>query len=590
MFRWKKDKDKEKDKDDKKKKEKKDRKDRKSTIEKESLTQDELRRLDEVRRSFTSSRSSKGDDNSEKQSNSSDYSLSSAHDSSPSGSSLTNVESSPSRKPPPIPKKPTLLVKPNQMSGNVETTPSPQGSTFSMASLHLGTANLTNEMMAFMDQMNHPGAIVDSTLIQSPAKPSVPPTPPSQVPPGEQGGYGIRWKSYTSNFRLPPVTYLPAPPVRALTIRRQVTGDFGFALRRAAVLDRHSPEIEARHTVVFAEPSSLGKTNDTGLLPGDRLLEVNNVSVENKPREEIIELILSSKDVVTLKVQTVPELRELNKRCQESGDTIDADRTGSFSPTSTKFKTVAKSEEEMEVEKSWLSKDMMWIMHKGGFSAAHLVKTGPAPQEGKLFVKMEFTQDVIEVNEEDVEKANPPYFDFLENVAHLRHVNECSVLHTLRQRYSSQLIYTYAGSNLLVLNPVQPLAAYSEKVFILFDSEAIFVFFCSLILVLCVGDEDVEELQRGGYASPHLCCWPVYPQQPSSDTQRSVYRVTRTQWKWKDHRLTTFAALFWSCGWFTQTSSHRGKAECSLHITGSLWKLSYCDEFQCHPLHTALLN
>lgn len=353
MFRWKKDKDKEKDKDDKKKKEKKDRKDRKSTIEKESLTQDELRRLDEVRRSFNSPRSSKDqDDYSEKQSNSSDYSLSSAHDSSPSGSSLTNVDpyksGSPSRKPPPIPKKPTLLVKPNQVTGNIETTPSPQGSTYSMASLHLGTANLTNEMMAFMDQMNHPGSgIIEtsvtfpSNLTPSPAKPSVPSAPPSQVPPGEQGGYGIRWKSYSTNFKLPPVIYLPSPPVRTLTIRRQSTGDFGFALRRAAVLERHSPEIESRHTVVFAEPSSLGKTNDTGLLPGDRLLEVNNVAVENRPREEIIELIRSSQEVVTLKVQTVPELRELTKRCQESSDMVDGNRRGSLSPSSnTKFKTV----------------------------------------------------------------------------------------------------------------------------------------------------------------------------------------------------------------------------------------------------------
>lgn len=349
MFRWKKDKDKEKEKDDKKKKDKKDRKDRKNTIEKESLTQDELKRLDEVRRSFTSSRSSKDrDDNSERQSNSSDYSLSSAHDSSPSGNSLTNVDpsksGSPSRKPPPVPKKPTLLVKSNQYTGNVETTPSPQGSTYSMASLHLGTANLTNEMMAFMDQMNHPGSSGECgiTFTPSPAKPSVPSAPPSQVPPGEQGGYGIRWKSYTSNLRLPPIAYLPAPPIRTLTIKRQATGDFGFALRRAAVLERHSPEIESRHTVVFAEPSSLGKTNDTGLLPGDRLLEVNGVSVENKPREEIIELIRSSQEVVILKVQTVPELRELTKRCQEGSDTPDGDlRGGQISPgNSNKFKTV----------------------------------------------------------------------------------------------------------------------------------------------------------------------------------------------------------------------------------------------------------
>lgn len=375
MFRWKKDKDKEKD--DKKKKEKKDRKDRKSTIEKESLTQDELKRLDEVRRSFTSSRSSKDqDDNSEKQSNSSDYSLSSAHDSSPSGSSLTNVDpsksGSPSRKPPPIPKKPTLLVKPNQMTGNIETTPSPQGSTYSMASLHLGTANLTNEMMAFMDQMNHPGGNIiensitlPSNFTSSPAKPSVPSAPPSQVPPVEQGGYGIRWKSYSSNFKLPHVTYLPSPPVRTLTIRRQTTGDFGFALRRAAVLERHSPEIESRHTVVFAEPSSLGKTNDTGLLPGDRLLEVNNVPVENKPREEIIELIRSSQDIVTLKVQTVPELRELTKRCQEHSDSVDGGRPGSLSPSSSnKFRTVVSKYFKFSVNYFTLSHAILDLLNE----------------------------------------------------------------------------------------------------------------------------------------------------------------------------------------------------------------------------------
>lgn len=59
----------------------------------------------------------------------------------------------------------------------------------------------------------------------------------------------------------------------------------------------------------------------------------------------------------------------------------------------------------METEKNWLSKDMVWVVHKNGFSAAYLVKTGPAPQEGKIFVKLQNTEEVIEVNEEDVEKV-----------------------------------------------------------------------------------------------------------------------------------------------------------------------------------------
>lgn len=358
MFRWKKDKDKEKEKDDKKKKDKKDRKDRKSTIEKESLTPDELKRLDEVRRSFNSSTrsssSKEASDSFEKRSNGSDYSLSSQQDSSPtSGSVLSfdpNKPSSPSRRPPPLPKKPTLLVKPHQAGGNVETTPSPQGSTYSMASLHLGNvgANLTNEMMAFMDQMNHPGGEgIPAPLTTSPAKPSVPSAPPSQVPPGEQGGYGIRWKTYASNLRLPPVTCQPLPPVRTLTIKRQPTGDFGFALRRAVFLERRSPEVESRQTMVFAEPSSVGKNNITGLLPGDRLLKVNDLSVENKPREEIIELICSSGDSVVLHVQTVPELQELTKRCicdNQSVDAVDnAMKPIALSPTSdSRFRAMVK--------------------------------------------------------------------------------------------------------------------------------------------------------------------------------------------------------------------------------------------------------
>lgn len=53
----------------------------------------------------------------------------------------------------------------------------------------------------------------------------------------------------------------------------------------------------------------------------------------------------------------------------------------------------------------------------------------------------------------------------MEDVATLRHLNESSILHTIRQRYASNLIHTYAGNNtLLVVNPLAPLPIYSEKV------------------------------------------------------------------------------------------------------------------------------
>lgn len=63
-----------------------------------------------------------------------------------------------------------------------------------------------------------------------------------------------------------------------------------------------------------------------------------------------------------------------------------------------------------------------------------------------------------------VPQANPPQFDRAEDLSQLRFLNESSVLHTLRQRYASNLIHTYAGESMIVINPIAPLAIYSEKV------------------------------------------------------------------------------------------------------------------------------
>lgn len=60
-------------------------------------------------------------------------------------------------------------------------------------------------------------------------------------------------------------------------------------------------------------------------------------------------------------------------------------------------------------------------------------------------------------------QANPPQFDKAEELSQLRFLNESSVLHTLRQRYASNLIHTYAGDSMIIINPVAPLAIYSEK-------------------------------------------------------------------------------------------------------------------------------
>ncbi|CAG5047619.1 unnamed protein product [Parnassius apollo] len=177
-------------------------------------------------------------------------------------------------------------------------------------------------------------------------------TPPfSTSPVGESQGFH-RW-SRTSTFDdvylpLPALKPLQLPKPRVLTIQRQKAprNDFGFSLRRAMVQERvfigDVKELNGHEengltngegkcngnfmisklthkAVILAEPGSYPGASETGLLPGDRLIEVNGVNVEGKSREEVIELIKGSQDSVTVKVQPIAELCELSRRRAADG-------------------------------------------------------------------------------------------------------------------------------------------------------------------------------------------------------------------------------------------------------------------------------
>jgi len=61
-------------------------------------------------------------------------------------------------------------------------------------------------------------------------------------------------------------------------------------------------------------------------------------------------------------------------------------------------------------------------------------------------------------------QANPPSSNRSEDLASLLYLNESSVMHCLRQRYGGNLIHTYAGLNMVVINPLSTPSMYSEKV------------------------------------------------------------------------------------------------------------------------------
>ncbi|XP_066148731.1 unconventional myosin-XVIIIa isoform X2 [Euwallacea fornicatus] len=311
-------------------------------------------------------------------------------------------------------------------------------------------------------------------------------TPPFSLSPvGESQGFH-RW-SRTSNFDeielpLPEIVPIVLPKPRTLIVQRQKPprSDFGFSLRRAMVLERFSGKsLEggvSMRAVIFAEPGTMVQHhNETGLLPGDKLLEVNGIPVEDRNREEIIDMIKASGESVTLKVQPVAELSELSRRSAYDGGEVHLDdaniRGGTLKRSgSRRFNkcSLAKSEEHLEKEKQWLDAERVWLMHRGGFVAARR-ETDPNSEPGKITIKLEQSGEILVVDEDDIEKANPPQFDRAEDLAALRHLNESSVIHTLRQRYATNLIHTYAGCRtLLVVNPMAPLAIYSEKVVALF--------------------------------------------------------------------------------------------------------------------------
>ncbi|XP_036196678.1 unconventional myosin-XVIIIa isoform X12 [Myotis myotis] len=128
-----------------------------------------------------------------------------------------------------------------------------------------------------------------------------------------------------------------------------------------------------------------------------------------------------------------------------------------------------KTEEQIATEEAWHETEKVWLVHKDGFSLASQLKSQELSlPEGKVRVKLDHDGAILDVDEDDVEKANAPSCDRLEDLASLVYLNESSVVHTLRQRYGASLLHTYAGPSLLVLSPRGAPAVYSEKVMHMF--------------------------------------------------------------------------------------------------------------------------
>ncbi|XP_061455624.1 myosin-11 isoform X2 [Rhineura floridana] len=109
----------------------------------------------------------------------------------------------------------------------------------------------------------------------------------------------------------------------------------------------------------------------------------------------------------------------------------------------------------------WSAKKLVWVpSEKHGFEAASVKEE----KGDEVLVVLAENGKKATFSKDDIQKMNPPKFSKVEDMAELTCLNEASVLHNLRERYFSGLIYTYSGLFCVVVNPYKQLPIYSEKI------------------------------------------------------------------------------------------------------------------------------
>ncbi|TNN81011.1 Myosin-10 [Liparis tanakae] len=109
----------------------------------------------------------------------------------------------------------------------------------------------------------------------------------------------------------------------------------------------------------------------------------------------------------------------------------------------------------------WAAKRLVWVpSEKHGFESASIREE----RGDEVEVELTDSQRKVTLSREEVQRMNPPHFSKVEDMADLTCLNEASVLHNLRERYYSGLIYTYSGLFCVVVNPYKHLPIYTESI------------------------------------------------------------------------------------------------------------------------------
>jgi len=90
------------------------------------------------------------------------------------------------------------------------------------------------------------------------------------------------------------------------------------------------------------------------------------------------------------------------------------------------------------LQAEWASKKLIWVPNE-----VHGYMAGSIKNESgeELNVMIEETGKMVKLYRDDCQKMNPPKFSKVEDMAELACLNDASVLHNIKDRYFSGLIY-----------------------------------------------------------------------------------------------------------------------------------------------------
>ncbi|KAF9533339.1 P-loop containing nucleoside triphosphate hydrolase protein [Crepidotus variabilis] len=109
---------------------------------------------------------------------------------------------------------------------------------------------------------------------------------------------------------------------------------------------------------------------------------------------------------------------------------------------------------------AWISAEVLSVT-KSGDDAIKLVFVD---ERGKEVTINTSSKEIKEGKEGLPPLRNPPLLETADDLATLSHLNEPSVLHTIRNRYAQHSIYTYSGIVLIAVNPFQRVTLYGPEI------------------------------------------------------------------------------------------------------------------------------